>query len=311
MDIVGPLPRSRRGNQYILVVCDYATRYPEAIPLRSVDTGAVAEHLIQPFSRVGIPREILTDQGTNFMSQLLKELCNLLHISQIRTSPYHPQTDGLVKRFNKTLKLMLRKLVSKEGKNWDRLLWYVLFAYREVSQSTTGFSPFELLYGREVRGPLDVLREEWEVNKKSDESVLSHILPVRERLEEMSELASENLKEAQKYQKLCYDQNARERVLEPEDEVLVLLPTTSNKLLAQWQGPYRALRRVGEVNYEVYMPDKQKRRAILHINMLKKWHQPEAMCFWTVGVDPDENDVPTWREESDKSSSVGTQLTVQ
>ena len=205
---------------------------------------------------------------------------------------------------------MLRKLVSKEGNNWDRLLPYVLFAYREVLQSTTGFSPFELLYGREVRGPLDVLREEWEANKKSDESVLFHILLVRERLEETSELVIENLKEAQKHQKLWYDQNARERVLEPEDEVLVLLPTTSNKLLAQW--PYRVLRRVGKVNYEVYMPDKRKRRAILHINMLKKWHQPEAMCFWTVGVDPDEeNDVPTWREESGRSPSVGTQLTVQ
>ena len=91
--------------------------------------------------------------------------------------------DGLVERFSKTLKSMLRKLVSKEGKDWDRLLPYVLFAYREVPQSTTGFSPFELLYGREVRGPLDVLKEEWEVSKRSNESVLSHILQVRERLE--------------------------------------------------------------------------------------------------------------------------------
>ena len=151
----------------------------EAIPLR-VDAGAVAEHLIQLFSRVGIPREILTDQGTNFMSQLLKELYNLLHISQIRTSPYYPQTDGLVKRFNKTLKLMLRKLISKEGKNWDRLLPYVLFAYREVPQSATGFSPFELLYGREVRGPLDVLREEWEANKKSEKCFIPYFASERE-----------------------------------------------------------------------------------------------------------------------------------
>ena len=99
----------------------------------------------------------------------------------------------------------------------------------------------------------------------------------------------------------------------PGQVVLVLLPTTSNKLLAQWLGPYRVLRRVGEVNYKVYMPDKRKRRAVLHINMLKKWNQPEAMCLWTVGVDPDEeNDVPTWRgEESGRSPSVGTQLTVQ
>ena len=70
MDIIGPLPRSRRGNQCILVVCDYATRYPEAMALWKVDAGSVVEQLIQLFSRVGIPREILSDQGTNFMSQL-------------------------------------------------------------------------------------------------------------------------------------------------------------------------------------------------------------------------------------------------
>ena len=99
----------------------------------------------------------------------------------------------------------------------------MLFTYQEVPQSTTGFSLFEFLCGREVRGLCDVLREEWEASKRSDESVLSHILLVRERLEEMSELESENLKGALKHQKLWYDQNARERVLEPEDDILVLL----------------------------------------------------------------------------------------
>ena len=170
VDIVGPLPRSRRGNQYILVICDYANRYPEAVPLHSIDAGTVAEQLIQLFARVGIPKEILSDQGTNFLSQLLKELYNLLQIHQIHTSPYHPQTDRLIERFNKTLKSLLMKLVNKEGRDWDRLLPYILFAYREVLQDTTGFSPFKLLYGREVRGPLDVLKEMWEADKKSDKS---------------------------------------------------------------------------------------------------------------------------------------------
>ncbi|KAL5494045.1 hypothetical protein EMCRGX_G015315 [Ephydatia muelleri] len=135
MDIVGPLPRSSRGNRYVLVVCDYATRYPETMAMRSVEAEQVAEELVTLFSRVGVPEETLTDQGTNFTSQLLHELHRMLHVRHIRMSPYHPQTDGLVERFNQTLKTMLRKTAVDEGKDWDRLLPYVLFAYREVPQN--------------------------------------------------------------------------------------------------------------------------------------------------------------------------------
>ena len=179
MDIVGPLPRSRSGNRYVLVVCDYATRYPEAVPLRTIDAEHVADEIVKIFARVGIPKEILTDQGSNFTSKFLAEVYRL---NAIRTSPYHPQTDGLVERFNQTLKEMLRKVATEEGKDWDKLLPYVLFAYREVPQEATGFSPFELVYGREVRGPLDVLRESWEVRESSGENVVSHLLRMRGRL---------------------------------------------------------------------------------------------------------------------------------
>ena len=314
MDVVGPLPRSRRGHQYILVVCDYATRYPEAMALRKVDAGSVADQLIQLFARVGIPREILSDQGTNFMSQLLKELYNLLNIRPIRTSPYHPQTDGLVERFNKTLKSLLRKLINKEGRDWDQLLPYVLFTYREVPQSTTGFSPFELLYGREVRGPLDILKEEWVAEKRSDESVISHILAIRERMEEMTDIVKDNVKEAQQQQKTWYDKTARERELKPGEEVLVLLPTSSNKLLAQWQGPYRVTRKVGKVDYEIDMPNKRNRRKVFHVNMLKKWHPPEAISFWTTdeSLGPDESEsIPTWRGEYGVDPVIGPNITEQ
>ena len=242
MDLVGPLPRSRSGNKYILVICDYATRYPEAIPLRSIDAEHIAEELIKVFSRVGVPKEILTDQGSNFTSQLLAEVYRLLHIQPIKTSPYHPQTDGLVERFNQTLKAMLRKTVWDEGKDWDKWVPYLLFAYREVPQSSTGFSPFELMYGRQVRGPLDILKETWETSKKSSESVISYVLSMQEKLSEMSELARENLARAQKRQKRWYDENARERRFEPGEQVLVLLPTDTSKLLAQWHGPYPVLR---------------------------------------------------------------------
>ena len=159
MDIVGPLPKSWNGKQYILVVCDYATRFPEAIALKSITAETIAEKLIKLFAQVGIPEKILTDQGTNFTAELLKELYHLLYVKAIRTCPYHPQTDDLVERFNGTLKNMLKKFVTEGGKDWDRLLPYLLFGYREVPQVSTGFSPFEFLYGRSVRGLLDVLKE--------------------------------------------------------------------------------------------------------------------------------------------------------
>ena len=141
MDIVGPLPRSSCGKRCILVVCDYATRYPEAIPLRTIDGDQVAKALVTFFSQVSIPDEILTDQGTNITSQLLQEVYHLLRIKPIRTTPYHPQTECLVKRFNHTLKMMLKKTAA-EGKNWDGILRYLLLAYHEVPQASTGFSPF-------------------------------------------------------------------------------------------------------------------------------------------------------------------------
>ena len=114
-------------------------------------------------SRLGISKEILTDQGSNVMSSLMKEVHRLLgvkpiSISPISTSPYHPQVDGLVKRFNGTLKAILRKAAIEDGKDWDKLLPYLLSAFSEVPQASAGFPPFVLLFGRPVRGPLDMLK---------------------------------------------------------------------------------------------------------------------------------------------------------
>ena len=130
MDVVGPLPRTQRVNRFILTICDYATRYPEAIAMPSVEATRIAKELVNLFTHVGVPDDILTDQGTNFMSSLLEEIYRPLHIKDIRTTPYHPQTDGVVERFNGTLKSMLRKFVSRSQKDWDEYLPYLLFAYR-------------------------------------------------------------------------------------------------------------------------------------------------------------------------------------
>ena len=310
MDIVGPLPKSRSGNKYILVICDYATRYPEAIPLRTIDAEHVAEELIKLFARVGVPQEILTDQGSNFTSQLLAEIYRLLHVHAIRTSPYHPQTDGLVERFNQTLKNMIRRTTTKEGKDWDKMIPYLLFAYREVPQASTGFSPFELLYGREVRGPLDVLRDQWEARQRSDESVVSYVLKMRERLQEMSDVVRENLAVSQAMQKKWYDHKARFREFNVGDQVLVMLPTSSNKLLAQWQGPYQVTQRSGRVTYVVDMHDRKKRKRLFHVNMLKKFNtQATGESYYSAVPEDDEaGDIPYWKSDSHRESTFGDQL---
>eukprot|EP00731_Ephydatia_muelleri_P001970 Em0001g1970a len=315
MDIVGPLPRSRSGNRYVLVICDYATRFPEAVPMRSIDAENVAEELLKLFARVGIPVEILTDQGSNFTSQLLSELYSMLHIHGIRTTPYHPQTDGLVERFNQTLKAMLRKTAVQEGKDWDLLIPYVLFAYREVPQSSTGFSPFELLYGREVRGPLDVVKETWEASERSNQSVVSYVVNIREKLEKMMALVRENVEKAQKVQKAWYDLNTRQRVFKEGDSVLVLLPTSNNPLLAQWQGPYKVVKAVGKVNYCVDMHDRRKRHRVFHVNMLREFYPDnhQQVVGWAEDMETDlQEEIPVWKDGEAvtlDSCHMGEQLT--
>ena len=266
----------------------------------------MAEELVKFFARVGVPNEILTDQGTNFTSKLLTDVYRLATTRETYThNTLHPQTDGLVERFNHTLKAMLRKTTNKEGKDWDRMIPYLLFAYREVPQASTGFSPFELLYGRQVRGPLDIIKETWEASHKSSESV---VLGIQERLTKLRELVEENLKEAQKNQKTWYDRHTRHREFQPGEQVLVLLPTSTQKLLAEWQGPYTVTRRIGEACYEIQMTDRRKQKRVFHVNMLRKWHPPTAVSFMAEEVRKDVDDVVTWKEDDDGTPQIGSQL---
>ena len=123
VDLVGPIfPLSDRGHCYILTIVDFATRYPEAVPLKTITTEVVAEALVDVFSRVGIPHEILTDCGTQFTSELMKEVSRLLSLRQLNTTPYHPICNGLVEKFNGTLKRMLKKLCEEKPRDWDRYL---------------------------------------------------------------------------------------------------------------------------------------------------------------------------------------------
>ncbi|GFR82395.1 Gypsy retrotransposon integrase-like protein 1 [Elysia marginata] len=154
IDLDGPIaPHIDKGNRYILTIVDSATRWPEAIPLRNITTVAVTEAVSSAFSRLGLPKQFLADRGTQFMSELMKELFS---IQPINTSPYHPASNGMCERLNGTLETMLRKVAEDPPKDWDLYLPAVLFAYREMRQESTGYSPFEIVYGRLPRGPIEI-----------------------------------------------------------------------------------------------------------------------------------------------------------
>ena len=119
VDLIGPIePMSERGHRYILTVVDYATRYPEAVVLKNITTETVAEALVEIYSRVGIPKEVLSDQGSQFVSSMMKEVSRILSVKQLVTTPYHPMCNGLCEKFNGTLKAMLKKVCSEKPKDW-------------------------------------------------------------------------------------------------------------------------------------------------------------------------------------------------
>ena len=207
------------------------------------------------------------------MSATIKHLCSLLHIKKLKTSPYHPQANGLVENLNGTLKKMLKCYSDTEAKDWDKNIPYVLFAYRGAKHETTGFSPFEMLYARHVRGPLSIVKEEWEELNPEDgkQSAIGYILDARDRLKRMVTLANSSEVKEKGRQKKYFDRKTKERDLKVHDKVLLLLPTSTNKLLAEWKGPYEGIDQVSPVDYTVKL--NKKTSKTFHIKMMKKWYE--------------------------------------
>lgn len=284
VDLIGPVaPVSEHGNRYILTVVDFATRYPEAVALPKIETERVAEALLDIFSRVGFPKEILSDRGGQFTSDMMAEVCRLVSIKQLFTTAWHPMCNGLCEKMNGTLKSMLKRMCQERPKDWDRYLPAVLFAYREVPQVSTGFSPFELLYGRTVRGPMQVLKELWTKSEEPElQTTYQYVFDLRNKLEETCQVARKSLEEAQGVYKNYYDRKGRNRRFDVGQKVLVLLPTEHNKLTLQWKGPYEIIDVINKMDYKINVGGKTK---IYHANLLKRYlERQEGDTIQTAGI---------------------------
>ena len=151
IDIIGPLTVTTSGNRYIVVATEYLTKWPEAKAIKDTKATTIVKFIYEEIiCRHGCPKVLLSDQGTPFCNELVDSLCQLMQIRHCLSSAYHPQTNGLTERFNKTLCTTLAKYVSDYGDTWDTFLNASLFVYRTIQNSTIKYIPFKLIYGQEA-----------------------------------------------------------------------------------------------------------------------------------------------------------------
>ena len=297
-DLVGPLPRTTSGYKYLLTAMCLYTKYPDAIPLKKVDNHSVLDAMMQIFSQYGMPSELLTDQGSVFTSKLTALMCQTFNIVKIRTSPYHPQSDGALERWHACLKGMVKR---SDGKlcEWDKQLKYILFAYRDTPHCVTGFSPFSLMFGRDVRGPLHFLKNSWLEGEVDVCLVGDWLASVKAKMWEMSEIVSDREVKAKASMKSFYDRSASVKTFKEGDMVLMKKPIMVGKLEGAWTGPFEIERCVSPVTYALKLPGRSNKAKVIHCNLLKEWHTPADVLHRVMVV----GDV-----ESESESSPGLRL---
>ena len=248
-----------------------STRFPEAIPLRNIKTKTIVKALVKFFTLVGLPKSVQSDQGSNFMSGTLQQEMHELGIKQYKSSAYHPESQGALERFHQTLKNMIRSYCFDTEKDWDECIHLLLFAVRESVQESLGFSPFELVFGHTVRGPLKLMKEKFLSSNDSPLKLLQYVSDFETRLTKAWEVARSNLKSAQSKMKLHFDENAQNRNYDPGDKVIALLSIPGRPLQARYYGPYTVEKKLIDVNYIINTPGRRKQKQLCHINMLKKY----------------------------------------
>ena len=270
MDIVGPIKQTKNGNQYILVLIDNLTKWPEAFAMPDQTALTVAKIFVeQVICRHGMPRTLLTDRGTNFLSKLFQEICKFLKIERLLTTSYKPSTNGLCEHENKSLKDMLMHFVNNRHDDWDEYLSFVLFAYRTAVHSSTLETPFYLMHGRDPVLPLDTLLA---MQRRSDCEPNDYKSRITLKLRDAFHLAYNNMHVAQAAQKLQYDKKSKLQKFSVGDKVymttVVVQPHQSRKFTPKWQGPFRITRKISDLLYEVNM-GKIGKEQIVHVNRLK------------------------------------------
>ncbi|KAG9663981.1 hypothetical protein KCV03_g9824, partial [Aureobasidium melanogenum] len=278
LDVVGPMPPSLSGKQYVLTAIDYATNWPIAKAVESADDETTAEFVYEEiYCAYGSLREILSDNGANFVSRVVQQLCNKLKTRHQLSSPYHPRANGKNENLNGILgSILTRMCVGNEVAMWEDFLPEAVFHCRTRLHSGTGFSPYYLLYGRHPRIPEDENQARpLDIPVADHEKRLAVVKHARH-------LANEKLLQRAIRAKLVNSQ-ILEKHAGPafkENEWVLLQNPKPTKLVPKWTGPYKILKAHWLGTYALQTPEGRVLRHLTHGNRLTKANCSSATSFW-------------------------------
>jgi hypothetical protein len=272
IDFVGPLPRTQRGKKYIIVAMDYLTKWPEARAVSEATAEAASQFIYeQIICQHGCPQIILSDRGTHFNNSMIKKLMEKFQINHLLSTPYHPQTNGLVERFNRTLCESLARL-SLKNNSWDLYIAPTLFAYRTTKHATTQIEPFFMVYGRTARLPIDPPEEK---NLNAEEA---RVIELIDDLPEVRNKAKLRIAQSQTRQKDRHDKNIkRPHGFQVGDKVLyfnvVLDHSHSGKFKPKWKGPFVIHQVLPNEAYKLITEGGQVLTTPINGNLLKRYKE--------------------------------------
>ncbi|UYV78935.1 hypothetical protein LAZ67_17000317, partial [Cordylochernes scorpioides] len=276
IDFVGPLPSTKRRRKWIIVLTDYYTKYAETKAVSEATVKEVSTFLIEHIIlRHGAPRFLISDRGSQFTSNLMKEVMKMCKVKHCFTTSYHPQTNGLTERLNRTLINMISMYVNTDQKNWDEILPFITHAYNTTIQETTGYSPFFLLFGRE---PMSLLDDENIPTDSNMDDYDEYIENYLDKIARTRQVVINNTEKTQERMKRNYDKKHNEKIYEPGHLVAVWTPVRKigkcEKLLRKYFGPYRILKKLSNVNYLIEPKDNPGQDPlIVHVSRLKPYFE--------------------------------------
>ena len=266
---IAELPLTPSGHRYILVLVDHFSKHINLYAMKDQTAATVAKHIFEDFVREhGVPDTLHTDQGRQFESTLVNQSCAELGIKKTRSSPYHPQGAGIVERTNRVVKDQLAKTVTERGGCWDQYLKQVELAYNTAQHSSTGYTPFFLLHGREARLPYSLHNP----TTSQNDTPLQYVLELRSRLRHAFQYAQSTNDLARTRQKETYDKKARDNEYQAGDLVWLDNPAMSRKKLeANWRGPYRILTSYSPEPLVRISNLADGKRSVVHKNRIKPY----------------------------------------